>query len=99
MLASPAATQNLNGPLYGLNKRSSFKAHKRQGNLPLCMYELNCCTHHMDSSGKQICRLDHLLLLLYLSLQLGSTDLVLGKQDGGRKLRLLLEKQMGCGVL
>ena len=33
--------------------------------------------------------------MLYLCLQLGSADLVLGKQDGGRKLRLLLEKQNG----
>lgn len=63
------------------------------------MYELKYCTNHLDSSRKQICRFDHLLLLLYLGLQLGSTDLVLGKQDGGRKSRLLLEKQMGFGVL
>lgn len=57
-------------------------------------YKLKCCTHHVDSSGKQICGFDHLLLLLYLSLQLGRTDLVFGEQDGGRNLRLLLEKWM-----
>lgn len=48
----------------------------------------------MDSSRKQICRFDHFVLMLYLALQLSSTDLVLGEQDGGRKLRLLLEKQL-----
>lgn len=53
-----------------------------------------CCTHHVDSSGKQICGFDRLLLLLYLSLQLGRADLVFGEQDGGRNLRLLLEKWM-----
>lgn len=48
-------------------------------------------THHVDSSGKQICGFDHLLLLLYLGLQLGSADFVLGEQDGGRNLGVLLE--------
>lgn len=47
-------------------------------------------THHVDSSGKQICGFDHLLLLLYLSLQLGSADFVLGEQDCGRNLRVFL---------
>lgn len=48
-------------------------------------------THHVDSGGKQICGFDHLLLLLYLSLQLGSADFVLGEQDCGRNLGVLLE--------
>lgn len=62
---------------------------------------MNRCavTHHVDSSRKDICRFDHLLLLLYLRLQLGSTNLVLGDQDGGGKLRLLLDQQMGFEVL
>lgn len=73
-----------------------FNVHKFNGSGEenrLCMYETKYWTHHLDSSGEQICRFHHLLLLLYLGLQLSSTDLVLGKQDGGRKLRLLLEKQ------
>lgn len=56
-------------------------------------YGMKFWTHHLDSSREQICRLHHLLLLLYLGLQLSRADLVLGEQDGGRKLRLLLEKQ------
>lgn len=52
-------------------------------------------THHIDSRWKEAGRFDGLFLLLYLGLQLGGTDLVLGEQHGGRKLRMLLEGQMG----
>lgn len=56
------------------------------------MYLKRAGTHHMDSGGEEVCRFDRLLLMLDLSLQLGRTDFVLGQQDGGRKLRLLLEE-------
>lgn len=59
---------------------------------------MKCFTHHMDTSRKESRGFDHLLLLLYLGLQLASTDLVLGEQDGGWELRLLLEKPKAFGI-